>query len=288
MESMPETIVTLEHVSWSYSRSRTWALQNISLEIARGELLAVMGENGAGKTTLCKLCNGIIPHSQPGTLRGTVTVDGMVTARSSVAALAGRVGMAFDDPETQLFTARVRDEAAFGLENLRMAPADIEERVAWALETAGLSSYADASPAALSGGQRQRLAIAAALVMAEKLLVLDEPTSQLDPAGAAEVLSLVREIRRGRGLAVIMATHNSEEAAACADRVCVLKNGAVAACGAPGDIFSDSALLRECWIQPPQVSELASRMRERGSPLPVFPLCFDEAKAAVLAWYKGR
>jgi energy-coupling factor transporter ATP-binding protein EcfA2 len=282
---MPEPIVKLNNVSWAYSRSRKWALQNISLEIAQGEFLAVMGENGAGKTTLCKLCNGIIPLSQAGNLRGTVTVDGIVTAESSVAVLAERVGMALEDPETQLFTARVRDEVAFGLENLLLPPPVIRKKTAWALETAGLLRYADVSPAALSGGQKQRLAIAAAMVMAEKILVLDEPTAQLDPSGSREVMSLVREICGQRGLTVVMSTHNSEEAVEFADRVCVLKNGAMAACDTPRNIFSDDGLLRESWIRPPQAAELANCMRERGSPLPVFPIYFDEAKAAVREWY---
>jgi energy-coupling factor transporter ATP-binding protein EcfA2 len=277
-------VIKLEHVSYSYPRSGARALKDISLEIGEGEFLAVMGENGAGKTTFCKLFNGCIPHSQGGELAGTVTVDGLVTADSAMAALAGRVGMVLDDPETQLFTASVRDEAAFGPENLLMSPAEIEERVALALEITGLSEYAGLPPASLSGGQKQRLAIAAALAQASRVLVLDEPTSQLDPAGAREVLSLVLRIRERRRMAVIMATHNSEEAAGFADRVCVLKNGSVAACGAPRDIFNDRELLRDNWIRPPDVSALAHYLDERGERLPFFPARLGEAAAAVIEW----
>jgi energy-coupling factor transporter ATP-binding protein EcfA2 len=277
-------VIKLEHVSYSYPRSGARALKDISLEIGEGEFLAVMGENGAGKTTFCKLFNGCIPHSQGGELAGTVTVDGLVTADSAMAALTGRVGMVLDDPETQLFTASVRDEAAFGPENLLMSPADIEERVALALEITGLSEYAGLPPAVLSGGQKQRLAIAAALAQANRVLVLDEPASQLDPAGAREVLSLILRIRERRRMAVIMATHNSEEAAEFADRVCVLKNGRVAACGAPCDIFSDSGLLRDNWIRPPDVSALAHYLDERGERLPFFPARLSEAAAAVIEW----
>jgi energy-coupling factor transporter ATP-binding protein EcfA2 len=281
-----EPVIRAEQVSWAFRRAKKWALKNISLEIGQGECVAVMGENGAGKSTFCRLLNGIIPHSQEGTLKGSVWVDGINTADVSVAELAGRVGMVLEDSDAQLCTARVYDELAFGPENLLQPPDLIREKVAWALRIAGLSDYADYPPASLSGGQKQRLVIAAALVMADKALVLDEPTSHLDPVGAREVLSLLREIRGNEGLAVVMATHNSEEAAEFADRVCILKDGAVAALDTPRRVFSDAALLRENWILPPQVSELANRMQEQGELLSPFPIFYDEALAAVLDWYK--
>jgi energy-coupling factor transport system ATP-binding protein len=204
-----------------------------------------------------------------------------------VAVLALKVGMALDDPDIQLFAATVRGEAAFGPENLLMPLAEIEERVAQALEMTGLSGLEDVSPAALSGGQKQRLAIAAALALANRVLVLDEPTSQLDPAGAGEVLLLIRQIREQRRLAVIMATHNSEETAEFADRACVLKNGNLAACDTPRNIFSNRELLRDNWIRPPDVSELANYLSERGECLPFFPVLLDEAGTAVTEWYRG-
>jgi energy-coupling factor transport system ATP-binding protein len=220
-------VITLENVSWAYARAGEWALKNISLTVEEGEFIAIMGENGAGKTSLCRLLNGLIPHSLPGKLLGTVTVDGMITASCTVAQLAQKVGTVFDDPRTQLFTARVDDEAAFALENLALPPHEIRERVTWALDAAGLSGYAERAPSTLSGGQQQRLAIAAALAMAEKILVLDEPASQLDPDGAREVLSLIRDLRARKGLTVVMATNSSMEAAEFADRVCVLENGTI-------------------------------------------------------------
>jgi len=215
-------IITLENVSWAYARAQVWALKHISLTIEEGEFVAIMGENGAGKTSLCRLLNGLIPHSLPGALKGTVTVDGIITASSTVAQLARKVGTVFEDPATQLFTARADDEVAFALENLRLPPDAIRERAAWALDAAGLGAFANRAPATLSGGQQQRLAIAAALAMAEKILVLDEPTSQLDPDGAREVLALIRELRERKQLTVVMATNSAEEAAEFADRVIFL------------------------------------------------------------------
>jgi energy-coupling factor transport system ATP-binding protein len=284
-ESSHRPLIKVDNVFYAYPRGKTWALNGISLEIGEGEFLAVMGENGSGKTTFCKLFNGLIPHSQGGTLRGTVTVDGVVTAGSSVAALAVMVGMVTDDPETQLFTAAVRDEVAFGPENLLTPPAEIRERVMLALEMTGLAGLTAASPGSLSGGQKQRLAIAAAMALANRALVLDEPSSQLDPAGARELLSLIRRIREQRRMTVIMATHNSEEAV-CADRICVLKNGRVADCNAPRLIFSDRRLLRDNWIRPPDVSALAHYLDGRGAPLPRFPVFLDEAAAVVGEWYR--
>jgi energy-coupling factor transport system ATP-binding protein len=232
-----DAIIKLENVSWAYSHAREWALKNISLTLEEGEFIAVMGENGAGKTSFCRLLNGLIPHSLSGTLIGSVMIDGTLSSATSVAQIAKITGTVFEDPWTQLFTTRVEDEVAFALENLLVPPDIITERVRWALDITGLSSYADRAPATLSGGQKQRLAIASALAMAEKILVLDEPASQLDPEGAGEVLSLIRKLRDNKGLTVVMTTNSAEEAAGFADKICVLKNGNVSAFGSPQDIF---------------------------------------------------
>ncbi|MDR1950042.1 MAG: ATP-binding cassette domain-containing protein [Spirochaetaceae bacterium] len=285
---MGEPIITLKDVFYRYPRTGVWALKGLNLEVGKGEFVAVMGENGAGKTTLCKLFNGIIPHSQEGVLKGMVTVDGMVTAETSVPALAASVGMVLEDPESQLFTTVVRNEVAFGPENLLVPPEEIGERVSWALEVVGLSGCIDKAPGALSGGQKQRLVIASALAMAKKILVLDEPTSQLDPAGTRDVFSVIREIREKYNMTVIMATHKSEEIAEFADRVCILKNGRVAALDRPAAVFCNLELLRDNRIKPPDVSALANYMAERGEGLGVFPILQEEAYHAVIDWYRGK
>lgn len=279
---MSGPVIKLENVSWAYAREKDWALANITMTIEEGEFVAVMGENGAGKTTFCRLLNGLIPHSLAGKLLGTVTVDGILTASSTVAQLAKKTGMAFDDPGAQLFTARVYDEVAFALENLLLPPEEIREKVRWALDFAGLTAYADYAPATLSGGQKQRLVIAAALAMANKVLVLDEPASQLDPCGAREVLSLISDIRVRQGLTVVMAANSGEEAAEFADKVCVLKNGSLAAYDIPERVFAGQE-----HGNIPQVSEFACRMIALGEPLPRFPVNTEEAVQAVLDWYNG-
>jgi len=257
---MPKAVIKLDKVSWEYARNEKPALADISVEIGEGEFLALMGANGAGKTTFCRLLNGLIPHSMAGRLFGRVAVDGIPTGSSTVARLSEKVGMAFDDPETQFFTARVFDEVAFALENMLLPPQEIIGKTRWALDAAGLSDYAACAPSTLSGGQKQRLAIAAALAMANQVLVLDEPCSRLDPVGTREVLSFVQELREGKRLTVVMATGSAEEAADFADRVCVLKEGRILALGTPRQVFSDRRLLAEAGIDPPDVSEFAFRM----------------------------
>ena len=284
---MPNTIIKLDNVSWAYSREKEWALRDISIEIEEGSFIAVMGCNGAGKSSFCLLLNALIPHSLEGRLTGKVTVDGEDTRSSSVAQLAKKVGMAFEDPATQLFTASVYDEVAFALENLLLKPEEIAEKVRWALEMAGLWDYRVFPVSNLSGGQKQRLTIAAALAMANKILVLDEPASQLDPLGAREVLSFIRDLRRQKGLTVVMAACSGEEAAEFADKILVLRKGSLAAFGTPAEIFADKNLPASCMIDPPQVSEFANRMEDRGYPLPRFPVSLAEAEEAALDWYKG-
>jgi energy-coupling factor transport system ATP-binding protein len=249
-------IISLENVFYSYPGKKNRALENISLSIEQGEILAVMGENGAGKTTLCRLFNGIIPGLTAGRFLGNVTVDGENTRETQTPRLALKVGMVLDDPDAQLFTSTVRDEAAFGPENLLLPPREIEERISFALNATGLSGFGERSVAELSGGEKQRLSIACALAMAGKILVLDEPLSRLDPEGAQEVISVLRNIREKYQITVIMATHDSKTAVDIADRVCVLKDGRVTACDKSENIFADSALLEENGIQAPAGADI--------------------------------
>ena len=281
---MPEAIIRLEEVSYQYPRSDKWVLKNISLEIQKGEFVAVLGENGAGKTTFSQLFNGVIPHSQSGDLRGNVTVSGMNTKEYTVGKLAKHVGMVLEDPETQLFTTKVASEVAFGLENLSTPVEEIEANVKWALDVVGLTDFADRHPTALSGGQKQRLSVAAAIAMKPEVLVLDEPTSQLDPIGTIEVFDVLDELKNKYGITIIIATHKGEEVARVADKALVIRKGKVAAFDTPDKIFEDVALLKKNWIRPPQVSELANDLAGMGVPLPSYPTTSEQAIAALLKW----
>jgi energy-coupling factor transporter ATP-binding protein EcfA2 len=238
-------------------------LRGVDLRIASGEIVVLLGRVGAGKTTLCMALNGLVPHATGGRYRGNVTVLGLNTKQHPVADLARRVGLVFQDPETQLTQMRVEDEIAFGPENLGVPRAEIEERVTWALNAVGLLDCRDRSPLLLSGGQKQRVAIAATLAMRPSLLVLDEPTASLDPSGKLAVLDVLAELARERQVTVFMATQELEWVARFADRVLALHEGRIALDGSPATVFRHARELREWGIGMPQMAELADRLSRR-------------------------
>jgi energy-coupling factor transport system ATP-binding protein len=279
-------IINLENVSYSYPGKKNRALENINLSIEQGEILAVMGENGAGKTTFCMLFNGIIPGLDTGRFLGNVIVDGENTRETQTPRLALKVGMVLDDPDTQLFTSTVREEAAFGPENLLLPPKEIEERISLALNATGLCGFEERSVATLSGGEKQRLAIACALAMAGKILVLDEPLSRLDPRGAEEVISVLRDIREKYQITIIIATHDSKTAAAIADRVCVMKDGRIAACDKTEKILSNTALLEKNGIQAPCETDIEKVFTAGSKPViteavKIIDFCYSYEKTGV-------
>jgi energy-coupling factor transport system ATP-binding protein len=241
-------IINFENVSFSYPREKEWALIDINISVEKGEFLAVMGENGAGKSTFCRLINGIIPHSIDGRLLGNVYTTQENTKELSAPQLAQKVGMVLDDPDAQLFTSSVRHEAAFGAENLLVPKEEIEKRIKFALSAVALGGFEDRSPSTLSGGEKQRLAIAAALAMSPEILVLDEPLARLDPQGAQEIMSLLRDIREKHQITVIMAVNSGGMIAGYADRICVLKKGRIIACGGTRDILENKVLLEDAGV----------------------------------------
>lgn len=265
---IPDYVVSVENVSYRYPRSKKLALKNVSLQVKRGQFLAIMGENGSGKSTLCKVITGIIPKSEGGTLKGKVWVCGLDTAEHELSIITQKIGIVLEDPETQIFTTKVLNEVAFGAENLNRPPARIREMVEWALNTVRLTGYEERHPWNLSGGQKQRLAIAAALAMEPEVLVLDEPVSQLDPIGAREVFDVIRDLKEKQELTIIMVSHNSEEIAEFADVVGVLHQGEVISYGTPAEVFHDLEVTSKAWIRLPQVAELALKLRNNLGGLP--------------------
>lgn len=273
--------VSLQGVYYQYPDAGSYALQNVSLGIAKGQFVVLMGSNGAGKTTFCQLLNGIIPHSLGGSLAGTIKVAGLETVNHKIAGLSQKVGMVLQDPETQLFTGSVKSEVAFGSENLGIPTQEIWERLKWALKVVRLEEFMDRTPAALSGGQKQRLAIASVIAMRPEILVLDEPTSQLDPVGSYEVFSVVKDLNKNYGMTIVMATHHSEEIAEFADRIIVFEQGSIIADDTPKSIFRQQELLKRTWIRAPQVSALANYLQEKGLSLPIFPITIEEMESCL-------
>jgi energy-coupling factor transporter ATP-binding protein EcfA2 len=241
------------------------ALDGINLEIAAGEFLGVTGTTGSGKSTLCLALNGLVPHSTGGSIGGDVLIGDWNTKRVKVPQLATRVGLVFQDPESNLVGLSVQDEIAFGPENLGVPPAEIAERIDAALALVGMTGERQRSTSQLSGGQKQRVAIAAVLAMRPEVLVLDEPTAQLDPLGKYEVAAAIAALRRDRGtrLTVVMVEQDAELLAQFADRVVVLDGGQIVDQGSPREVFGRVAELDAWGVAVPQLSEVAHRLNAR-------------------------
>lgn len=264
--------IVMEDVSYRYpspmafsSRDRDgWALRGVTLTIEPGELVAVLGANGAGKSTLCMTFNGLVPHFFHGDLRGTVRINGVDTRDVAVADLITTVGVLFQNPFDQLtgVTETVHDEVAFGPENLGLPVEETLNHVSRALDAAGVRGLAARHPYSLSGGEQQRVALAAVLAMQPEILVLDEPTSQLDPVGSDEVFDVIRRLHH-QGRTIILAEHNVEVLATLATRIVVLDEGCIAMAGSPRAIFTDRELVTHGVFPPPYVA-LGSALADRG------------------------
>ena len=258
-------MISLSDVTYHYPRSDSPALSNLSLEIPAGQFCAVIGANGSGKSTLCSALAGFVPHFYRGKLTGSVEVAGIDTAGSSLAELAGTVGLVFANPFNQITGARftVREEVAFGLENLGVPLAEMEPRIDEVLAFVRLTDLADQSPYALSGGQQQRLAIASVLVMRPKILVLDEPTSQLDPIGSKEVFAVLRDLAATDEATVVLAEQKLEWVATFADRVLGLHKGKLVADGPPAEVLS-SLTLTKYGLEPTRYTQAARAAQAAG------------------------
>jgi len=253
------------------------ALREISLEVRRGEWLAIIGHNGSGKSTLAKLFNGLVI---PG--RGTVTVDGLSTRDpAELRRIRQIVGMVFQNPDNQLVATVVEEDIAFGPENLGLARAEIDERVAEAMRIVEIEDLRSRAPHQLSGGQKQRVAIAGVLAMRPSCVILDEATAMLDPSGRAEVLDTAGALHR-QGVTIVSITHFMSEVPR-ADRVIVLSEGRVALTGTPRELFGMPDRLRALELDVPQVTEIAERLQLRGLDVGLIPLTVPELADAFAA-----
>ena len=272
----------LKNVRFKYRGSENWALDSVSLEVEKGEFVTVLGCNGSGKSTMCLLTNGLIPHAIQGDLQGSVSVFGNNVVEQPVAQSATKVGIVFQEPESQLFCMSVEEEVAFGPENLAVPREEIKARVEWALELVGMKGYNGRSPFSLSGGQKQRVAIAAALSMRPEMLVLDEPAYALDPVGRLGLYTVLRDLKEKHGMTVILAERDAEEAAAFSDRFALMKDGKLLESGHPRQVLRDPAKLRGIGVAPPQVTEVASLLNARMGTSKFSFLTVEEAERAIL------
>jgi len=276
---MPK-ILEIDDYSFWYPDG-TQALREINLDIDEGELLTVMGRNGAGKTTLCLSVVGIIPNIFPGDIRGKINVMGKNPIEHYVYEITKDIGLVLQDPESQIFTHSVLSEVVFAAENLGLPKDEILERANWALEIVGLKGFEKAHPKNLSGGQKQRLAIAAALVTKPKMLVLDEPTSQLDPVGTREVLSTLKKLKEEEGMTILMTEHKSDEITEISDRIVVLEEGRIVEEGEPSEVLTNIEMLRKLKLKPPEIGEFYWELKERGVSLEKLPVTLTEGESVL-------
>jgi cobalt transport protein ATP-binding subunit len=241
--------VSVQGVTFTYHDANRSALRAVSFIQNAGEMIGVMGASGAGKSTLAKCLNRIIPEFEDGDFHGAIRIAGESIEHLRVCDLAPKVGMVFQDFESQLFSTNVAHEVAFAMEQVGMDRAEMVRRIAPALEAVGLRGFEHRDPMSLSGGEKQRLAIASVLALRPSVIVLDEPTTDLDPQGRAEVFELIKKLRE-QGLSLIVIEHESEELRA-ADRIIVLREGEIAATGPPSEVFARTELLTACGVRPP-------------------------------------
>lgn len=244
-------MIEVKNLNFRYREDENLVLSNINLRIEKGSFVAILGANGSGKSTLAKMFNGLLKPDS-----GEVLVEDLSTADlAQDIEVRRKVGLVFQNPDNQLVATIVDEDVAFGPENLGIEPAEIRRRVDKSLEIVGMSEYAKSAPHKLSGGQKQRVAIAGILAIEPQYIVLDEPTSMLDPCGRREVISTIKALNE-RGITVILITHFMGEAA-LADRILVMNDGEIMLDDKPRKIFLETDKLREYGLDVPPACELS-------------------------------
>lgn len=261
-----ETVILVEDLSFKYQDSQKEALSHINLAVNQGEFIAIVGATGAGKSSLCFTFNGLIPHFLKGEFKGKVTVCGKNTQEYRVSELAQTVGLVFQDFESQLFSTNVTLEVAFMPENFQLPPAEIEKRIEESLSLVGLSEYKDRDTFTLSGGEKQRLAIASVLAGKPQILVLDEPTTDLDPLGRVQVLNVIYELKK-KGHTLILVEHDTEKIID-ADKLLIMDNGKIIFFDKPRKALEQPYFLEKNGIAPIEIAQLAL-IRGIKPPLPL-------------------
>jgi energy-coupling factor transport system ATP-binding protein len=277
-----DSIVEIRNLTYAYRRQQERpALRGIDLEIGRGEFIAIAGRAGSGKSTLCYCLNGLIPHSFGGHFEGEVRVCGLHTRAVSVPALARKVGFVLQNAESQLVGLSVEEDVAFGLENIALPREEVSRRVAAALHRVRLTDRAHQSPWSLSGGQKQRLAIAAAIAFEAELLVLDNPTAELDPVGKLEVMSTIAQLNTEYGITVVIVNQELEEVVPYASRLILMNAGKIVSSGSPAETISQSESLERSGVKLPEITDIALQLRARGAWEGPLPLTVNDAASTL-------
>ena len=272
-------IIELDKVNYIYNQglpTETYAVRDVTVRIADGEFIALVGSTGSGKSTLVQMLNGLkIPTS------GTISYDGKTVGndKKELQKLRCRIGLVFQYPEYQLFDETVEKDVSFGPKNKGLSAEEALDKARKALHEVGLTEESfEKSPFDLSGGEKRRAAIAGILAMEPEVLILDEPTAGLDPSGKTEILDLIRTYRNEHHAAIIMVTHNMDEAAEYADRIIVMKDGSVLMDGEPHEVFSHTDAIRDVGLDIPQAEELCLALD--------IPGCITIEEAVETIWQK--
>ena len=257
-------MISIRGLSFQYRGSPRQALSGISLDIAEGDFLGIIGSSGAGKTTLTYAINGVAPHHYPGDFYGSVLVNGLDTVDAGPEAIARHVGSVFQDIDGQMTAAVVEDEILFGLENFGVPHEEIEGRITEALDAAGIGALRCREISSLSGGQKQKTAIAAISALRPRIIVLDEPTGELDPQSSRRVFEYLRELNETRGVTIVIVEQKIMLLCEFAKRLAVMDRGRLILAGTVGEVLSRGEVLEAAGVNIPRVSALARRLTQAG------------------------
>lgn len=230
-------VIETKGLTYTYPGASRQSIADVSLKIDKGEFTLITGPSGCGKTTLCRCFNGLIPHFYQGEMKGEINVAGLNIAEHPIYEVAKHVGLVFQNPENQLFALSVEKDVAFGLENLGVPREEMREKVDWALQLTGIYDLRERAPYELSGGQQQRVAIASVLAMQPEVIVLDEPTSFLDPLSARKIFEVIHQLNENLGITVVLVEHRLDLTARYANHIVIMNEGKVALDGDTREIL---------------------------------------------------
>ncbi len=263
VKSPKMSIIKTKNLTYAYPGAEKPSIKDVSINIEKGEFVLITGPSGCGKTTLCRCFNGLIPHFYQGQLEGEIIILGLRVKEKPIFEIAKHVGLVFQSPENQLFALSVEKDVAFGLENLGFPREEIRKRVDWALKLTDIHELRERAPHELSGGQQQRVALASVLAMQPEIIVLDEPTSFLDPLGAKKIFEVVYELKRKLGITIVLVEHRLDLTAKYADRIIVMNDGQIILNGEPHEIL-DSEETRLLGIGIPKATRLYQILKADG------------------------
>ncbi len=280
-------LIEVKDLWYRYPSSEKPALQEINLEIDQGEFILLTGPSGCGKTTFCRSLNGLIPKFYSGEMKGDVFINKLNTRETPTMKLAQQIGLIFQNPDNQIFALTLEKDIAFGLENLGTPREKMKEEISWAAEVTGIQNLRERATHELSGGQKQRLTIASVLAMHPKIIVMDEPTSFLDPVGAENIFEVLDKLNRDLGMTIILIEHRMDLAVKYVDRIIVFDKGKLMSDGSPAKILADENI-RLLGVGVPRVLELSKRLQKEMEIFNPLPLSADSFYNQILSHLPER